>query len=82
MRAQLKVPWTEDSVLVEVGRIYQDISEARAAELPKFKLETIFTAASSGGRGRYPFLITRKASCIFMCFFFRRRFKQGGERGG
>lgn len=31
---------------------------------------------------RYPFLITRKASCIFMCFFFRWRFKQGGESGG
>ncbi|GBP43419.1 hypothetical protein EVAR_33947_1 [Eumeta japonica] len=81
MRAQLKVPSSEDAKLVEFAHIYQDINAAsRRAELPKFKLETIFTAAlPRGAGGRYPFLITRKASCIFMCFFFCRRFKQGGR---
>lgn len=83
MRSQLKVATAEDVKLVEFPNIYQDINVAsRHAKLPKFKLETIFTATSLWGKGgRYPFLITRKASCIFMCFFFRRRFKQGGERG-
>lgn len=84
MCSQLKVATAEDVKLVEFPYIYQDINVAsRHAKLPKFKLETIFTATSPWGEegGRYPFLITRKASCIFMCFFFRRRFKQGGERG-
>lgn len=45
--AQLKVPRAEDSKLVEFARIYQDINVAtRLAKLPKFKLETIFTATS------------------------------------
>lgn len=74
MRAQLKVPWTEDSVLVEVGRIYQDISEARAAELPKFKLETIFTAASSGGAGALPFPYNEEGLMHFYVLLFSPAF--------
>lgn len=47
MRAQLKVRSAEDEKLVEYAHIYQDISAAsRHAKLPKFKLETIFTATS------------------------------------
>lgn len=52
MRAQLKVPNVQDEKLVEYAHIYQDISVAsRHAKLPKFKLETIFTATSRGGQG-------------------------------
>lgn len=47
MSAQLKVPSAEDLKLVELANIYQDINVAsRNAKLPKFKLETIFTATS------------------------------------
>ncbi|CAH0668992.1 unnamed protein product [Spodoptera exigua] len=47
MRSQLKVATAEDVKLVEFPNIYQDINVAsRHAKLPKFKLETIFTATS------------------------------------
>lgn len=52
MRSQLKVATAEDVELVEFPHIYQDINVAsRHAKLPKFKLETIFTATSPWGRG-------------------------------
>lgn len=52
MLSQLKVPGAEDAKLVEFTRIYQDINIAsRDAKLPKFKLETIFTATSRRGDG-------------------------------
>lgn len=47
MSVQLKVSSAEDLKLVEFANIYQDINVAsRNAKLPKFKLETIFTATS------------------------------------
>lgn len=52
MRTQLKVSSAVDEKLVEYAHIYQDINVAlRHAKLPKFKLETIFTATSLGGGG-------------------------------
>lgn len=87
MRAQLKVRSSEDAKLVEVARIYQDINVAsRHAKLPKFKLETIFTAASRGGpgwsRGALPFPYNEEGLMHFYVLLFRWRFKQGGEPGG
>lgn len=80
--AQLKVPSAEDSKLVEFVRIYQDINVAtRLAKLPKFKLETIFTATSRGGRGALPFPYNEEGLMHFYVLLFRRRFKQGGAWG-
>lgn len=76
MRAQLKVPSAEDAKLVEVAHIYQDINAAsHRAKLPKFKLETIFTAASrGGGGGALPFPYNEEGLMHFYVLLFSPAF--------
>lgn len=76
MPSQLKVPRAEDSKLVEFIRIYQDINVgSRNAKLPKFKLETIFTATSRGGKGEVlPFPYNEQGLMHFYVLLFSLAF--------
>jgi hypothetical protein len=75
MRAQLKVPCAEDEKLVEYAHIYQDINVAsRYAKVPKFKLETIFTATSRRGWGVLPFPYNEEGLMHFYVLLFSSAF--------
>lgn len=76
MRSQLKVATAEDVKLVEFPYIYQDINIAsRHAKLPKFKLETIFTATSRWGPGgSLPFPYNEEGLMHFYVLLFSPAF--------
>lgn len=76
MWSQLKVATVEDVKLVEFPYIYQDINVAsRHAKLPKFKLETIFTATSPWGEGgTLPFPYNEEGLMHFYVLLFSPAF--------
>lgn len=77
MLTQLKVASAEDVKLVEFPYIYQDINVAsRFVKLPKFKLETIFTATTRlwGMGGTLPFPYNEEGLMHFYVLLFSPAF--------